>query len=111
MEFIACALRNTDGTFSTISNAAHGPVGISSVETFTDYIKVNFNKTYAKVGTMSVTVDETFALKGYIAGASVGLSYMLIYVSAPGATGPRKLLMSELESTYGNLWVNGLMIP
>lgn len=81
---IGCALRDTDGTgFKIISDTGHYPLGVSSVVTNTDSIVLSYSFSALAVGSLVVTADETFAAKGYVFGASVGLDTATIWASQP----------------------------
>lgn len=81
---IGCVIRNAGTGFDFISDAGHVPVGVSSVETYSDRIVINYSFTATKVITANVTPDETLAQYGYSMGPSVGTSSMTIYVGQPG---------------------------
>lgn len=98
---IGCAIRNTGTGFALIDDATHSPINIASVATFSDRIELTYNFTASKVGTATVTCDETLAAYGYVAGASVGLDKMIIWVSQPGGWG-------DYVTVNGNTITNSL---
>jgi len=73
-------IRNTAGTWAFINDAGHVPLNLTSISQGSTSIRVNYNKTYTKVVTFSVTPDETYAEIGISAGASVGLGFADIYL-------------------------------
>jgi hypothetical protein len=83
-KFISCALRNTDGTWSTISDSAHNSMGVLSVAADTSKIRINYDFTATKIHTLVCTPDESFAQRGITFGASVGTTYSDIYAGTPG---------------------------
>lgn len=86
---VACALRNLGGSqyWQPISDAGHSPIGVSSVDTFSDRIVVNFDFSGSKVVYGSATPDETLVSSNYTCGASVGTSSLTIWLSRTALTG------------------------
>lgn len=81
---VGCVIRNTGTGFEFINDAGHVPSGVTSVQTYTDRIVINYSFTATKVISAHTTPDETLARRGYAMGPSVGLSAMTIYVGQPG---------------------------
>lgn len=81
---VAGALRN-DGAASywqPISDAGHDPLNIDSVSTSTTAITVDYTGIGAtKVVSFIVGADDTLTARGYVAGASVGLSTSIIHLA------------------------------
>ncbi|UXE04786.1 minor tail protein [Arthrobacter phage Shambre1] len=86
--YIGCVIRFSDvtGKFEFISDTGHYPSGVSSIETYSDRIVVNYSFTANQVITAATVPDETLARQGYNMGPSVGTSSMTIYVGQAGAT-------------------------
>lgn len=76
-----CIIRYTGGSWQFIDTASHTHQGVTTVTTGASAAIVNFNFTATNVGYLSVTTDETYALAGIMAGASVGLSSATINFS------------------------------
>ena len=81
---IACTVRNTGSGFELINDAAHVPIGVSSVTTAADSFTLNYSFTAKTVGSVVATGDEKMTESGFIFGASVGLSSSVFYASQPG---------------------------
>lgn len=84
---IGCVIRfnSTSGAFEFINDAGHYPSGVSTIETYSDRIVINYSFTAAKVISGQATPDEKLAQDGFTMGPSVGLSSMTIYVGQGGA--------------------------
>lgn len=82
---IAGALRNEGSPdyWRLISDAAHVPVGISSVTSDGSTITVNYSFQASTIGSLVVVTDETLGKLNVFAGASVGLSSATIVLSQP----------------------------
>lgn len=107
---IGCVLRNTGSGFEILDDAGHMPLGVSLLpgavaHTATNAIKVFFDRTYHQVVSMVVAPDERMAAEGVICGASVGLSYLVIYCYQGGV----QLDPDMMTWPSSNLWVQGLM--
>lgn len=76
---IAGAVRKVGSSWELISDAAHRPQGISSVSTTSTSIRISHatpaGKRISRVVSLVVAPDETLAIEGISAGASVGLTY------------------------------------
>ena len=80
---LACAIRNTGSGWAFINDSSHEPIGFTGIETLPDgRIRLDHAVGAVEVGGLVVCTDETFARRGIIAGASVGLSSSYIDVSA-----------------------------
>jgi hypothetical protein len=108
---IACTVRNTGGGFALIDDTAHLPIGVDRrdgavTHTTAGAIKVLFDQTYGKVGAIVVGPDERMAAEGVVCGASVGLSWFLIFCYRDGV----QLDPAAMDWSGSNLWVTGTMI-
>ncbi|WP_314195008.1 hypothetical protein [uncultured Arthrobacter sp.] len=103
---VACAIRNTSQGFQVINDAAHTPVGVSSITTAKDGMSVTIGLSFqgASVSSVVAAPDETLAAAGYVVGASVGLGTITLFASQPGGFG-------DYVSWNGSRWVslNGLI--
>lgn len=106
MKFVACLLRNTGSGWYIISDTDHKPLGVSTVDTNSDHIRVHYDFTANDVHTLVAAPDETYILSDVQVGASIGLSYANIYFKRVGTTG--WLDPTTLTETYGNINVIGL---
>lgn len=80
---LACAIRNTGSGWAFINDPSHEPIGFTGIETLPDgRIRLDHAVGAVEVGGLVVCADETFAKRGVIAGASVGLSSSFIDVSS-----------------------------
>ena len=102
---VAAILRNTGTGWTILSNTTHQPMHITSVTDMGAYLRVHFDQTFTKVASVTVSPDETFAGK-YDAGASVGLSYMNVYLTDHDGT---PVTPATLTSPSGNFWITGTM--
>ena len=105
---IAAVLRNTGTGWAVLNTSTHQPERVASVDPVlpTDVcLKVNFTETFGKVASVGVFADETFS-GFYVAGASVGLSYMNVFIRRWDGV---DVLPYDLVSTTGNFWVTGTM--
>lgn len=96
---VACALRNTGSGWSLIQDAGHEPIGISGVDINGDFVRLTYDFTASRVGALQVTPDETFAVTGIRAGASVGLSSANIQLAKVGGN-------NDYVSWNGTAWVS-----
>lgn len=105
-EFIGCVIRNTGDGWYAINDQYHEPIGITSVETTSKCIRVNYPEK-TQVVTFSSTVDETMASQGYTVGASVGESYasICIYDQNLNLVNP-----NDYIDSLGNIWVSGYFL-
>ena len=78
---IVAGVLRYDGTQWTIlNNEGHIPINITGISgNSPDSVTIEFPK-YAKVNSIVVTPDETFAAAGIKCGASVGVDYATIYL-------------------------------
>lgn len=105
---LSCALRNTGSGWHLISDAAHEPSGITGVVQHDDHLEVQHPVGAARVSSVQVTVDETYARQDLRVGASVGLDLSRIYLYK-GAAGTAPLNPATVAAASGNLWVTGLL--
>lgn len=89
-QLISGTLRNSGSGWSWINDVGHRPSGVSSVSATSTYIEIN-TAAGAKVSSLQVTPDETFAAQGLRCGASVGLnsSKIFLYTGNPFSIGDR----------------------
>jgi len=80
-------IRNVSGTWAYIDDANHAPYGLGTISQSSATITIPFTLTASKVGSFIVVPDETFAQRGLIAGASVGLSSAVISLNGQSTTG------------------------
>jgi hypothetical protein len=105
---VAAVLRRVSSTeWEWLDDAGHTPTGVSAIAITSTYIRLTYDFTATKVGTLVVTPDEAFAgVSGFRVGASVGTTYSDIYCYIGTNTTPTD---PGLLSTAGaNLWVYGL---
>jgi len=81
LRVVAGVIRN-DGSpnyWQPIDDSGHAPVNVDSVSTSTTAITVDYTSVAAaKVVTFVVGADDTLAVRGYVAGSSVGLTSAVI---------------------------------
>ena len=106
-EIAATIRRATNGNWFIMNDKGHKPIGVKSVEFDSEKITINYNFTYSKVNTFSVTPDETFSMEGITCGASVGLSKAVIYLSKVDSTGVNPIDPMTVSSG-GNIWIYGM---
>jgi hypothetical protein len=66
--------------FQLITDGGHTPFNISSIETLSDRIRVNYSFTGTSTGTFLANPDEQLAQKGFFMGSSVASSYADIFL-------------------------------
>lgn len=102
-------IRNTGSGWFFINDSGHAEVGFKSIQTnpdgtielfFADDVPVD------KIGSLAVTVDETFAPMGIIGGASISTSSVSIRLSAPLTA-----IIDTSAVTTGGPSQNGLQKP
>lgn len=103
---VAGVLRNVGAGWSLLNNSTHAPYRFTTVTDMGAYLRVNFDQTFAKVGAVAVSPDEEFARVGYRAGASVGLSYLNLYMYDSAGL---PLLPVDVVTPTGNWWLTGVM--
>lgn len=80
---VGCAIRNTGSGFTYIDDATHERLGFTTIsQTATDVV-LDYGFTASRVITLLVGSDETYAERGIVAGASVGLSSANIRFGTP----------------------------
>ena len=96
-------IRNTGKGFEVINDAEHKPLNICNVITTKTTVSFDFCGNKAKfVHTLIITPDETYAIKGVLAGASVGLDKAVIQFGNGKLINPQTLTESS-----GNFWIYG----
>lgn len=100
-KMVACVVRNTGSGFDFISDTGHVPVGVTSISTAVDQLSftINYSFTASKVVSLLGTPDETLAQRGYVMGASVGLTSATFSVGQPGGWG-------DYVSWNGSAWTS-----
>lgn len=73
-------IRKTAGVWALINDVGHAPTGIASISSTATYIRVTFDHTATKVGTMLCSADEAYAAEGYHIGASVAVDWADLYI-------------------------------
>lgn len=103
---IGGTIRNVDKGWNLISDSAHSPIGITSVETTNTRIKINHKDNAQKVVTFIVTPDESMTSEGYKVGISGGLDYSYIYIydSNNNLINPY-----SYKNKFGNIWISGTL--
>lgn len=105
---VSGTIRSTSlDNWTVLNNSEHEPTNILSVKSFPGYVRINYTFTASKVHYLIATPDETFAGRGYIIGASVGLSYSNIYIYKY-INGVVTLIDPQtIASSGGNIWIVG----
>jgi hypothetical protein len=106
--------------FQLITTGGHTPFNISSIETMSDRIRVNYSFTGASTGSFLAVPDEVLAKKGFFMGSSVASSYADImlkkvddvvgYITKSGGSAPTFTLTASLShsgSITSMNWVGG----
>lgn len=97
------SIRYAPTGWAPIENAAHAPLGMSSVTTLPDRVRVWYSEPIDTVGSLQATVDESFAAAGVRVGASVGLRYVDLFFYM-GAS-PTPVDPSLLTRAGANVWL------
>lgn len=83
-QLIAGTIRKqVGGMWGFVEDTAHAKTGLSSVASQSYDIKVNYDFTAAKVGTLVAAPDEQLAMRGVVCGSSVGTTFSSIRVTMP----------------------------
>lgn len=104
---LAGVIRRVNNKWQLINDQGHSSIGLQALitEPTSTSIQVNFEKTYSKVLTCSVTPDETYAKRGIVFGGSCGFDKVIIYHSKGGVATTN----SELNIAGSNIWIYILM--
>ena len=104
---VAGTIRNKGNGWEIIANSEHKPLNLYSVSCDTLRIKITYTQIASQVITLLLSPDETFSRRGYLAGASVGLSFSYIYIYQI-VNGDIVLVdPSTVMSSSGNFWIYG----
>lgn len=96
---IACIPRDTTGTWSFVNDSAHTPKGVVSIEAPTaQTMKINYEKIYSKIHSLTYAPDETYTINGVQVGASVGLDNAVFQYSTHG-------LFGQIQEVSGSLTI------
>jgi hypothetical protein len=96
---VAGTIRNNGGTtWATINDAAHTPVGVTSITQTTTAVEINYAPA-TKIVTFMCGTDETYAMQGLRVGASVGLTKAVLSLSM---TDPHRI--SDMLTWNGSSW-------
>lgn len=103
--FISGTMRWVSPTeWATICDDGHEPTGIARVERRADRVRVHYDFTASKVGSLQVTPDEQFASASVRVGASVGLSYADVFFYMSGTAPVDPALLTKKSA---NVWLTG----
>lgn len=82
VDTLSCVLRCENSHWNIIEDNGHLPVKIKSVQTMQGKIQVNYTRSYDKVLSHSLSLDETYCRSELClcAGSSVGISHSLIEI-------------------------------
>lgn len=101
---VAAVLRCTGGSWGVIDDAGHAPVGVASVETLRDRVRVHYAAPLQILSANS-DMDEQYVRYGVNVGSSVGTSYTdLFFVKDTGATPRPYLNPASICYAYSNVW-------
>lgn len=100
---VACVIRNLNGTWQILNDSGHRPIGCASIAASATTVTVMFDFVAVKVNSLVVAPDETFAVQGVLAGASVGFDRAVIQFGKGGA----RVLPPALNVPGGNFFVYG----
>ena len=107
---IALAIRNDGEGWYAINDDDHAPVNVRSVESNSRSITVHFSRPAVSLGAFVVAPDETLALSGFSAGASVAMDSATIVLSRQGFFGVHRVSPSFVTSErypWSNFWIMG----
>ncbi|WP_405794127.1 hypothetical protein [Streptomyces sp. NBC_01506] len=112
LALLSCVLRNTGAGWEILADTGHNPSGVTGVTQHATYLELQHTTTAAKVSSMQVTPDETFAARGLRVGASVGLTTTRLYLYTALPTGGAAVPPADpatVVASGGNLWVTAWM--
>lgn len=87
IKVVGCVVRNEGNGWVPVSVTGHDTINVASVTNDSSVIQIYYSFTAKNVISFVATPDETFALKGYSCGASVGLSDAKINIATPFISG------------------------
>ncbi len=97
------AIRNKGEGFEVIKDSGHEGLNICNVKTTDTYVIFDYCGKKARfVQTLIITPDETYAVRGIIVGASVGLDKAVIKFGNGKLINPH-----TLKAPSGNFWIYG----
>ena len=105
MKIVSCILRNTGQGWYILDVGKHAPVGVASVEQFSDLLRLHYNFTAQTIGAVLATADETYILQDIICGCSMNAGYTDIYFKKVGQGG--YVDPATLSAEFGNINVLG----
>lgn len=97
--------RLSSKSWGVIDDGVHQPIGIGRVELRKDRVRVFYDFRATTIGSVDVTVDDTFAAAGLRAGASVGTTFLDIKFYMGTSTKPVNPAL--LTRAGGNIWITG----
>ena len=103
---VAGVLRNTGAGWKLLEDEAHEALNLARVVDMGTYLRLDYGRSFLKVGALVVAPDETFAQEGVRAGASVGLMYSNIWMYRADG---QMVVPAGLTSRTGNWFVHGTM--
>ncbi|MBP6624370.1 MAG: hypothetical protein KA198_04320 [Chitinophagaceae bacterium] len=82
VDTLSCVLRCENSHWNFIQDTGHQPIKIKNVQTLQGKIQVNYARSYDKVLSHSLSLDETYSRNELCicAGSSVGISHSLIEI-------------------------------
>lgn len=108
-QMVACTIRRIDATtWAALDDAGHAPTGVASVVKMADRVRINYDFTASKVGSLTATPDESFAAAGsggVRVGSSVGTSYADVFFYIGTSSTP--VDPGTLSTAGANVWVLG----
>lgn len=108
---VAAVIRNDGTGWRLLHDADHAPLNVTAVSNNHRSITVSFAFKARRVRTFIAGPDETLAIHGIVAGASVGLTAAHITLSRPGVIGAVHVSPSAVTTArhpFSNLWIYGV---
>jgi hypothetical protein len=110
IKVVACVIRNDGTGWKFIEGSNHSKLNVSSITANTTDITINFNFTAKNILSFVATPDETFAVKGYSMGASVGTNVAILKIAQLARTIGGYIFYNgsgwTVNSTGGNIAVS-----
>ena len=104
--FLAGTVQPVGSGWTLISDTRHQPqgLGVPTCDAVTGWLHVPYLAPIPHVVGSAVMTDEDWSRAGIIAGASVGLTDVVVLFTRVGSTGPIPVSCSAMVQP-GNLWV------
>lgn len=102
---LSASIRHATAGWYAISDPAHTPQGIASVQTLADRVRVHYSFTPVSITSVQATPDDQFAAAAVRVGVSVGLTYVDVFFYM--GTSQTPVNPALLTRANANVWLTG----